>query len=232
MQQATQTAPATAAAKPPKPTPPLEFQEGDIAKMDAAGLVKILSDANASEFQKARACQRAGELGAKDAVPAMAALLSDEHLNTYARYGLEPIADPSVDEALRASLPKLKGLFLIGVINSIGKRRDAKAVPELTKLMSDADPQIATAAIASLGKIGGVATMKQLMGALPKTSGAVHLAVADAGLVCAESLLAEGQRDHALNLYGYLSSPAIPKPVRLAAMNAIIREETSTRRPR
>ncbi len=99
--------------------------------MDAAALISILTDANSTEFQKAKACQRIGELGAKEAVPALSALLGNEHLSTYARYGLEPIADPSVDDALRAGLSKLNGNLLIGVINSIGKRRDAKAGPAL-----------------------------------------------------------------------------------------------------
>ena len=58
---------------------------------------------------------------------------ADEHLSAYARYGLEPIADPSADDALRAALAKLQGNQLIGVINSIGKRRDAKAGPALAK---------------------------------------------------------------------------------------------------
>jgi hypothetical protein len=58
------------------------------------------------------------------------------------------------------------------------------------------------------------------------------MAVADASLVCAERLLAEGKRDQALALYGSLSTPGVPKPVRLAAMQGIIREETSVSRPR
>jgi HEAT repeat protein len=119
-----QTTPAPAAqAKPRQATPPPEFQERDIATMDAAGLIGILKDASAPEFKKAKACQRIGELGAKEAVPALSALLSNEHLSTYARYGMEPIADSSVDDALRAALTKLKGDQLVGVINSIGKRR-------------------------------------------------------------------------------------------------------------
>ena len=77
--------------------------------MDATALIRILTDASSSEFQKAKACQRVGELGPREAVPALSALLSHEHLNTYARYGLEPIADPSADDALRAGLSKLKG---------------------------------------------------------------------------------------------------------------------------
>jgi HEAT repeat protein len=218
--------------QPPKPVPPPEFQEKDIATMDAAGIVAILKDANATEFRKAKACQRAGELGAKEAIPSLTALLSNEHLNTYARYGLEPIADPAVDEALRGALPKLKGLQQIGVINSIAKRRDAKAEPLLAKMMFSPEPEVAKAAISAVGHIGGVAAMKDLQAALPKVTGAARMAVADAALVCAERLLASGQRDQALALYAFLSAPEVPKAARLAAMHGIIREETSTARPR
>ena len=45
-----------------------------------------------------------------------------------ARYALETIPDPSVDDALRDALGKLKGRPLLGVIGSLGVRRDAKAV--------------------------------------------------------------------------------------------------------
>ena len=235
MPQTTQTAPAPQAAAPPKPKPPEpppEFQEGDIATMDAAALIRILTDASSPEFQKAKACQRAGELGPREAVPALSALLSHERLNTYARYGLEPIVDPSADDALRAGLSKLKGNLLIGVINSIGKRRDAKAGPVLAKMIYDADAGVARAAAAALGHIGGLSSMKELQAALVKTKGMTRMAVADASLVCAERLLVEGNRDQALALYASMSAPDVPKPARLAAMHGIIREETSTSRPR
>lgn len=232
MQQTTTPAPAPQAAKPKPPEPPPEFQERDIATADGAALVRILSDAGSSEFQKAKACQRVGELGAKEAVPALAALLGDEHLSTYARYGLEPMADPSADEALRAALPKLKGNLLIGVINSIGKRRDEKASPALVKLMYGADPGVAAAAAAALGSIGGLSSMKLLQAALGKTKGPVRTAVADAALICAERLLAAGQRDQALALYSAMSAAGMPQQQRLAAMSGIIHEEISIGRPR
>ncbi|MEO8657512.1 MAG: HEAT repeat domain-containing protein [Bryobacteraceae bacterium] len=232
MQQTTTPAPVAQAPKPKPPEPPPAFQEGGIATMDAAALIRILTDPNAPQFQKAKACQRTGELGAKEAVPALAALLGDEHLSTYARYGLEPIADPSADEALRAALPKLKGNQLIGAINSIGKRRDAKAGPALVRMMHGPDVEVARASAAALGSIGGTPSSKELLAALNKTTGATRTAIADAALVCAERLLVDGKRDHALSLYASLSAAGVPQPVRLGAMNSIIREETSPGRPR
>ncbi|MBS1830836.1 MAG: hypothetical protein JST93_36410 [Acidobacteria bacterium] len=214
------------------PVPPAEYQEGNIATMDGAGLMRILKDPASTEFQKAKACTRAGELGLKEAVPVMAAMLSDEKMNVYARYGMEPIADASVDETLRAALSKLKGNFQIGVINSIGKRRDAKAIPALAKLMAGADLEVAKASAAALGAIGGLAAEKELRAALSRSKAGLRAAVADACLICAERLLAEGQRAPAMALYAALSTAEMPKPVRLAAMQGIIREETSVSRPR
>ena len=65
-------------------------------------------------------------VGTKEAVPVLAALLADEKLAHMARYALEPIPDPAVDEAFRAALGNLKGRRLVGVICSIGVRRDGQ----------------------------------------------------------------------------------------------------------
>lgn len=230
-QQAPAPRPAKAARPKPAPPPP-EFQEGAIEKMDAAALIAVLKDANATEFQKAKACQRAAEVGAVDAIPAVVPLLSNDHLNTYARHVLESLPVAAADDALRAALPKLKGIMLIGVINSLGKRRDAKAGPALAKMMYGADVEVARAAASALGQISGVAAMKDLQAALSKTKGPVRVAVADGGLLCAEGLLAQGMRSEAMAMYTTLSAADIPKPVRLAAMHGIIAAETSTARPR
>jgi HEAT repeat protein len=221
------------ASRPKPPEPPAELREGDISTLDAAGLIAILKDASSPEFRKAKACVRAGELGAKEAVPALAALLSDPHMNAYARYGLEPMSDASVDEALRAALPKLKGDLLIGVVNSVGKRRDAKSGPVLTKMLMGPEADLARAAAAALGNIGDAASAKSLRAAMGKVNTSVSKpAVADALLICAERMLSDGKRADALDVYGTLTGPEVPKPMRLAAMNAIVREEMSIARPR
>lgn len=232
MQQQTPAAKPPAAAKPKPPEPPPQFQEGAIATMDAAKLIALLASSSSTEFQKAKACMRIGELGPKEAVPALVTLLDDEHLSVYARYGLEPISDPSASEALRAALTRLKGVRQIGVVNSIAKRRDAAAGPALTKMMYGADVDLACAAASAIGHIGTTQSVTDLKAALGKTKGPVRAAVADASLVCAEKLLGDGKRDEALALYASLSTGDLPKAVRLGAMSAIVREETSVTRPR
>ena len=80
---------------------------------------------------KALACQQLAIVGGPEAVPALAALLADQHLSDYARSALESIADPAAGVALRDALAKLSGRCLAGVIDSLGVRRAAAAVPVL-----------------------------------------------------------------------------------------------------
>jgi hypothetical protein len=65
--------------------------------------VAILKDPSSTEFQKAIACKKLSIVGGKEAVAPMAALLGDPHLSCYARFGMEPNPDPSVDDAFRAA---------------------------------------------------------------------------------------------------------------------------------
>ena len=85
-------------------------------------LVAVLKS-NASEKEKADACRELARIGTKDAVAPLAALLPDEKLSHMARYGLETIPSPAVDEALRDAAGKLRGRQLVGVIGSLGVRR-------------------------------------------------------------------------------------------------------------
>jgi HEAT repeat protein len=125
----------------------------EIMAMPAAKLVALLRDPAASTYAKAKACQQLAVTGDKSAVPALAALLTDAQLSHYARVAMEPNPDPSVDQALRSALSKVKGKQLAGVITSIGYRKDTKAINALAKLRGDADPDVAKAADSALARI-------------------------------------------------------------------------------
>ncbi len=213
-------APAAKPAPPPRPTVPPEFDALPIWTLDAPKLVAILKNPQSTEFQKAIACKKLSIVGGKDAIPPMAALLSDPHLSCYARFGMEPNPDPSVDEAFRAALPKLTGKLQIGVINSIGVRKDAKAVDALAKLIDSSAPETAQAAAASVGMIGGMQASRVLQAALGKTKPPVFPVVARATLLCAENLMATN-RTRGVELYKELTATTMPKPVRLAALRVL-----------
>ena len=149
-------------------------------------LITILkSDAPLKE--KADACRELARVGTRQAVPVLAPLLADEKLSHMARYALEPIADPSIDTVLRNALGKLKGPLLVGVIDSLGVRRDTEAVEPLAKFLTDTDPAAAQAAARALGSIGGRA-VQVLENALPNGSPANQLAVCEGLFRCAEAM--------------------------------------------
>ena len=117
-------------------------------KQQVDKLVAVLkSDAQLKE--KMDACRLLSIVGTKDAITPLAALLGDEQLSHMARYGLEPIPEAAVDAALRDALGKLKGRPLVGVIGSIGVRRDAKAVEPLNEMLMqhDLETQVTSAIV-------------------------------------------------------------------------------------
>lgn len=194
----------------------------EIMAKGPAELVEVLKNPGSSAFDKAKACQRLAVVGTKDAVPALAALLADEKLNVYARFGLEPIADPSVDVALRDAATKLQGTQLVGVLGSIGQRKDAQAVGLLKGLLGNADATVASAAAGALGQIGTSEAANVLKEALGKDS-PVKNWIADASLACADGLVAAGKQAEAVALLDVAAKSDIPKYIKVAALGGLFR---------
>src|ERR1035438_876458 len=156
-------------------------------------LIAVLKS-DAPQKEKADACRELARIGTKDAVAPLAALLADEKLSHMARYGLETIPDASVDKALRDAAAKLHGRQLVGVIGSLGVRRDAKAVNALAKLLHDSDNDVGQAAARALGRIGNPPAVKALQDALDGVSAANQLAFCEGLLRCAEMAEVKGDR--------------------------------------
>ena len=78
---------------------------------------------------KAVPCKLLAVYGTKEAVPALAPLLLDKDLSSWARIALEAISDPPRMRLCGGALTKAQGRLLVGVINSIGVRRDGGRRP-------------------------------------------------------------------------------------------------------
>ncbi len=173
-------------------------------------LIEVLQS-DAPQREKAMTCKRLAVWGTAKAVPSLAALLPDPELTSWARIALEAIPDASADKALREAMAKVEGLPLIGVINSIGVRRDAQAVEGLIGRMRDPDAGVAMAAAAALGRIGDQEATAALRQAMADTSGAVRSAVAEGCILCAEKLMANGNAAESAELYDEVRSADLPK---------------------
>ena len=184
-------------------------------------LISVLKS-DAARGDKAIACKELAIYGTQDAVPALAALLSDPELASWARIALEAIPGSAPDAALREAMGRLQGRLLVGTINSIGVRRDAKAVTGLGKKLEDPDASVASAAAVALGRIGGTKAARLLEQSLAKGPAGVRPAVAEGGVLCAERFLLQGKSAQAMKLYDVIRHADVPQQKVLEATRGAI----------
>jgi len=211
----------------PKTLKPID--EAIIASHDDAAarkaLEKRLLDAMAGGLSRSaldHVCRRLRIVGTAQSVPALAALLGDEKTSHIARYALERIPDDAAAAALREALPKVDDKLKPGLIGSLGTRRDADSIKALATYLGDSDILIAKAAAQSLGLIGTPAAATELAAFAKKASANMKMPVADARLVCAERLLADGNKTAALAAYQALNRSDQSTAVRTAAMKGML----------
>ena len=171
---------------------------------------------------RAHALQQLSLVATAEAAPRMATLLSDEKLGQYARDVLEGISDPAAGEVLRAAIPRLQGRALVGAINSLGVRRDERAVDLLAKLVREANVSAAPAALIALGQIGNAAAVQELRKTLLEGPAELRAAAAEGCLLAAER---PGNRNSrvATELYSAVSARAdLPLALRVAATRGTI----------
>ena len=160
------------------------------------------------EADKALAFKGLAVHGSPACVPDVATYLADGRLSSWARIALEAIPGAEASAALRAAAgpdSKLAGRQLAGVINSLAVRRDADAEPLLAMRLGDAEPAVASAAAAALGRIGTAGSAAALSRALAAGK-PDRDAVAEACIVCGERRLAAGDAAGALDLFAAVRS--------------------------
>ena len=200
---------------------------GGLFAQDATGdreakLIAVLKSGTDAR-QKTDACLELGRVGTDKAVPALSALLADEKLSHAARHGLVQLQDPVADQALRSALVKVKGVPLLGVIDSVGIRRDAKAVETLTSLLKHADAAVVEATARALGSIGNEGAAKGLQAALATSQGAHQKAICEGLFRCAELLAAKGETVRAIAIYDSVRSlPKTAHQIRTAAWRGAV----------
>ena len=195
-----------------------------------AKLIAVLPS-DASLFEKARACQQLGEIGNRDAVPALAALLTFPELSAYARSGLEGIPDPSAAAALREAAARLKGSLLIGVVNSLGTLRDRDAVELLRQLTVDPGTGAAKAALLALGNIASPQAITILEEVFVNGPADTRAEAAAACLLAADRQRADGNLNEARPLYDRVRVAQVPMACRVGATRGAILSRTADRVP-
>lgn len=167
------------------------------------------------------ACRKLMVVGTAASTGALGKLLGSEENAHMARYALERMPAPEASQTLREALPNLAGDLQIGVISSLGVRKDAASIPALTALLGGADVAVARAAAIALGDIGSADAGLALAGA-KSSAPETKLAATDGLLACAESMLVAGKKADALAIYQRMAGQEQPKHIRLAATRGML----------
>ncbi len=184
-------------------------------------LVDVLKG-DAPDAAKTFACRKVSRIGTSESVLALAELLTDEDLSHMARWALQRIDNPAAADALRDALNTAEGEPKAGIIHSLGAMRDRKAVPHLIDLLDASNENVASAAMESLGEIGGKNATAALQKAFRSQSGRLRTAAAHALSLCADRFLEAGNPENARSIYRLIYEGNAPRPVRMAALGGLV----------
>lgn len=179
-------------------------------------LLALLKSDDVTNEGKDFACRQLSIAGGEEAVPALAALLAKEDMSNMARYALERIPGDAAENALLNALGKTSGLVRIGIVNSLGERRQSAAVGALAGLAKNKDAATAESAWAALAKIANADAVKALAAAKKSPSDSAHPKWAEAWLTAADNV-AKSDKPAAAKMFAQLLKAGEPGQIRVAA---------------
>jgi len=188
-------------------------------------LLKFLQS-NATTAAKREALRELSLIATDASLPLLTGMLTQAEMAEMARYALARIPGPASDEVLRKTLGRASGSMKIGIINSLGERRDTKSVPLIRPLLYS-DSGVAEAAAAALGKIADRTAMEALASARGKLTGVARLRVSEAYLHSANQFARRGDKRTALGVYKQLAAAQEPELIRIAALGGLAANDTS-----
>ena len=172
-------------------------------------------------------------IGKAESVPALTKLFSadDKHLRDYARRALEKNPDPSASDALLKELVSAtESSWKIGLINSLGERKDVAAIPAIIKALNDSDPKVATAAVTALTHTATPTGIQALTDITTKPTSPVYVKAAQGLIDIAQQKAENKQTSDAGKIFDSVyentskssSDTLNTAGVRVAAINGII----------
>ena len=176
-------------------------------------------------------CRKLATVASTAAIPVLSKLLLKDESSHMARFALERIPNAEASAALRDALTNVSDQSRIGIISSLGTRRDEVSVKSLAGYLSDRNLPVAKAAAIALGAIGSTESAAALRSALGSSASGVSNSAAgisqqafvtDALLSCAEALLGSNHSSDATSIYQLLSQDNRPRLVRLAATRGLL----------
>jgi hypothetical protein len=122
-------------------------------------------------------------------------------------------------KALMEALKTLKGSLRVGVIISLGDRREVAAVPALAKIAKaeGKNQALASAALTSLAQIASDEAGEAILGVLAEGSAEAKISAARAALIAAEQMEKDDRKEAAGKLRKAAAGVGVPAPIKKTA---------------
>jgi len=194
----------------------------------AARLASLLQDSKLTPAARLFVCQQLRLVAGPAELPVLASLLQHNETADPARLALQSMPGPAVTRALLDALAGDGERRRVGILQTLGARRDPTAVTDTLRLLADPLPSVASAAADALGHMGNAAAADALL-ALKRAD--IQLALEEARLLCAQRLLAAGPHPLALKLYESLALGSTQATRQLALLAGQVRAEPDRATP-
>ncbi len=211
-----------------RPNGPLVALEEHIARTSndpaararlAERLAALLAQERTSLAATKFVCEELRLIGGDAQVPALAALLPDPKKSALARFALDAIPGEAAAGALVAALDTTKGDELLGVIDSLGTRREKRVVDRLAELCEVPDDFARSASAAwALACHGTIEAAAALLAVKRLPFPYLHFCYLD----CADRCAQNGLREEARALYEAVLSKGGPTTLRMGALRGLV----------
>lgn len=186
----------------------------------------LVADANSPQGGRRIVAQMLQDIGGAECVDGLGELLKSANplCREQARCILEKIPAPAaIDKLHQALFAAIESQWQIGLINSLGARRDAASIDWIARMLKNRDASVAQAAATALGSIGSTNAVGILNDLRLVSVGELHNAIGDALLACAENALSSGDTDTALTIWRKMyENPTEARLLRIAALRAMV----------
>jgi HEAT repeat protein len=167
-------------------------------------------------------CKELSVMGSEASVPVLSGMLLEPKTAEIALYALERIPGQAADQALRDELPKVSvAKVRIGIVNTLGRRRDSGSVAALRPLAFGKEQVMAEPALFALAEIADAGAVQVLAEAQTKTSAALRVTAAEAYLKAADRRFERGDVPGAVRIYKELYGTGEPAIVRAQALRGL-----------
>ena len=191
------------------------------SSMDRAAISQALAQQASSDrpaIVRTFAIRMLSFIGGDAEVPALANLLTDPQVGEISRFALVRIPGHASLAALKAALPGAKGEMRIGLINALGARRDADALPALEATVKSDDPAVRAAALQAMARIPDQRSAAVVRASIERGPAADKASAWDAYVKLGETLLAASKRADAENVYRFAYSNGPSEQLRCAGL--------------